>query len=778
MQITRDNHYVPQWYQRSFLPSQGSKLCYLDLSPEQRTLPDGRVITLKALHHKPPSKCFYQTDLYTTFFGSEINDEIERKLFGQIDDEGSRAVRAFLSGDASQWHSHFQSLFSYLDTQKLRTPKGLDWLKGHYPSLEQNLLMREMQGIRNMHCTLWSEGAREIVSAKNSAVKLIISDHPVTVYNYACPPDHPLCSYPGDPTIALKGSQTLFPLDNEHCLILTNLEYAEGPSSSDPLERRTFARNFRPSMVRTDKFIQTRELDEAQVTQINYVLKSRARRFIAAEEVAWLYPERDVQGDWLDIRRTLLPPNDELWQFGGELFVRYEDGSVHYQDAYGRTKPKSSHLAKSVDETALRANDECGCGSGKKYKNCCKNKPKDLRPTWSELSIRERNIGLFNGITRVLGLDAGKDWTDVRRELNEEQVRKIHELYAYLWPTDTDIFSLLPKPDGTCRALYTGLLDPRTTPPVAINASLYFGEVIVQSPFIHHESVKKDFSPVEHPAQYKLQTLKSVMLFMQLMPAIEAGHINLVPDPGQLDNYQQWQMMHMAEERSAASTISSRDIELSRRLQEEDFQGTLAMLPRASQESMIRQNDPTASQEAMDGILQHLARMKEDNPLILLQDDVFGDGEDSGQMTMLQMGPNFEMALLVAQATGSYLLTDSHHRWSEFMGAQHRELRISAQRLPKLSAALAAKRISFLTDLQKSLELRQLGQLSAFRTFVASVFRALGDDNDDRSQERLIGLLNSAHDRATRQLGKTKSHKHLVDLKLLCPLGGIYHNNV
>ena len=45
-----------------------------------------------------------------------------------------------------------------------------------------------MQGIRMMHCTIWTEGVREIVSAEDADVKFIISDHPVTIYNHAVPP--------------------------------------------------------------------------------------------------------------------------------------------------------------------------------------------------------------------------------------------------------------------------------------------------------------------------------------------------------------------------------------------------------------------------------------------------------------------------------------------------------------------------------------------------------------------------------------------------------------
>jgi Protein of unknown function (DUF4238) len=165
-----------------------------------------------------------------------------------------------------------------------------------------------------MHCTLWTEGVREIVSAENSEVKFIASDHPVTIYNHAALPDALICQYPHDPSTALKASQTVFPLTRDFCLILTNLECAQDPATS-ALEKRTFARNFRPSMVRTDAFIRERKLSTVEVSHLNKIIKLRARRYIAAGRKEWLYPERVVQASWADIRHTLLPPKHGLYRF-------------------------------------------------------------------------------------------------------------------------------------------------------------------------------------------------------------------------------------------------------------------------------------------------------------------------------------------------------------------------------------------------------------------------------------------------------------------------------
>lgn len=446
MSTTRDNHYVPEWYQKGFLQNDTDKLCYLDLSPDKKELPNGRIVIFNDRHNWHTSKCFYQTDLYTTFFDNYINDDVETFLFGKIDDSGARAIRAFIDTNMGGWHKNFVNFFSYIDTQKIRTPKGLDWIKQQYPSLSQLELMLEMQSIRNLHCTLWTEGVREIVSAENSDIKFIISDHPVTIYNYACPPDSDLCNYPNDPSIALNASQTIFPLCRDYCLILTNLEYAKNSDSVDPIEKRTHAKLMRQSMVRTDKYIRSRQLNSEQVAAINMVLKSRAKRYIAAAKEEWLYPEKLSSFKWHEFQNIFLPSKDELYHFGGEIYVGYKDGSTYHQDAYGREHTENAYLKKDSPQEKIGRNDPCGCGSGKKFKKCCVGKSEKDRPPWNVLSIRERNIVLYRGVYDILGLNKGKTWEDVRRELSNDQIVDIHNLYWSLWPIETDLISLLPGP--------------------------------------------------------------------------------------------------------------------------------------------------------------------------------------------------------------------------------------------------------------------------------------------------------------------------------------------
>jgi len=578
-QVTRHNHYVPIWYQKGFIIGTGASLNYLDLNPPATVLPDGRSILGRALTCRAPKSCFWSKDLYTTQFGGIFNDEIERFLFGTIDDFGARAVRAFGSDDLAAIHKLFQHFFEYLDAQKLRTPKGLDWIKSKYPNLTQLDLMIEMQALRQMHCTMWYESVREVVSAEQSDVKFIVTDHPVTIYNAACPPTSSACKYPDDPGIELKGSQTVFPLDANHCLILSNLEYAKNPTNVDLRAPRTHARYGGQSIARTDAFIRTRKLTSKEVSSINFLLKARAHRYIAASEKAWLEPEKADSGQWKTIGKILLPPSDELWHFGGKIYIGYQDGSTHYQDEFGRTSGAHKYLRKKR-ASPFDKDGPCGCGSGRKFKQCCAGLPKEDRPSWDVYSIRERNLMFIRATQDILGLFKGKTWEDIRRELSDDQIKQIHEAFESLWPRDTDLADLLPRPnERILRAVYLGLVDPRTVAVTVTGWLPYFDEVVIANPFINAGMVKPEFSPIKSPGKYKVQTLKNVLLLLMLEPFIDAGFIHMVPDPADFGDIRHV-LWNMAERRVGDEVgFDDKDLQRNRALFEDDMMRANRGLP-------------------------------------------------------------------------------------------------------------------------------------------------------------------------------------------------------
>ncbi len=664
MALTRQNHYVPEWYQKRFLSSDKKGFHYLDLNPPLITLPTGEKKPHNAIRRpRSPSKCFVEKDLYTLYFGGIITDAVERYLFGRIDDIGARAIDAMAKQDFKTLHENFQSFFEYLDIQKIRTPKGLVWLKSKYPNLTHNQLLHEMQQIQLMHCTIWYEAVREIVYANNSKIKFIVSDHPVTVYNPACNPRSPECAWPNEPRIEMKATQTIFPLDSNRCLILTNLDYAKNPHLSDPKTYRPNATPYRQALARMDNTICVRELKDEEVASINLIIKSRAKKFLAAEDEELLYPEKIIKGSWIEIGKVLLPPSNKLYQYGGEVFGQYEDGRHFYHDAYGRTTAEAEHLKKELPKDKVGVNDPCVCGSGKKYKKCCRDKAPEDRPSTTYRSIRERNIMFFNIVVKIIGFDGKKDWVQLRKELTDKKIVDIYKAVAALWPRETDLMSLLPRPDAkVSRAVYSGLMDPQVVCKDITALSLYVDEIIVINPFINPNVVTDEFNPIKNPDLFRQDTIKNVILLISLFSLIDSGKVNFIPEPIYFNRALFDQIMAEGEKRRKQIKLDDAVFKSMEKLAQDDLKRWLFNSSDDRIKARIKEVEPNITKEKLEDTLVYIKKQNEQDPFATLQPPSESKG---GQMLAFRMNPNLELGMFLAQATGAFIVTTHPYRWSE-----------------------------------------------------------------------------------------------------------------
>ena len=747
VRITRQNHYVPIWYQKGFILGLRGTLQFLDLDPPKTVLPNGCILIGKELELRSPKRCFRTKDLYTTRFGRTLNDEVEKFLFGEIDSSGAIVVRALASNEQRIVHKYFQRFFEYLNAQKLRTPKGLDWIKSRYPSMTQVDLMLEMQHLRHMHCTMWIECVREIVSAKKSDVKFIATDHPVTAYNSACLPTFSACKFPDDPSIGLKGTQTVFALDADHCLILTNLEYAQDPTGVDLLAPRQNARYSGQTLTRTDSMIRTRMLTPDEVVAINSLLKTRSRRYLAAYEEAWLFPEKTEMIAWEDIGKVLLPPSDLLWDFGGEIYFGHKDGSMHYQDALGRTDASHKYLKKKVLPTAPAPNDPCGCGSGRRYKKCCRGVAIEGRPPWGVYSIRDRNLMLCNAVVDILGLNKGKIWEDVRRELSNDQVKGIHEILEMSWPRDTNIADLLPRPDKRVfRAVYMGFVDPRVIEVSVISSLAYFDEIVILNPFPNPAYMNPEYSPTQSPAQHKSQMLKNVSVLLTLQPFIDAGIVHLVPDPMEFNADYRRTMRAMAEERTANWEPTGEEMRLGEALIRDDLERLRLRRPEDELRGIVRQSQPDIRPELLERTIKYMKERLANDPLALLQ-PVPG-GKDSGELQVFR-GMSLELALFFAHLTGSAIYTDGPSYWRQLH--QHTSAGTTiGQRSQWTSLAEKLETLKFAVEANPliNLEMRRAGKLGRVRRVFRRVWNSAltqGEHTDvDKIAKQLAASLENA----------------------------------
>jgi hypothetical protein len=338
--VYTNHHYVPQWYQRGFVApdSRANVLYRLSLRPVAIQGPDGTRHELPNQRREPISKCFATADLYTLRFGATRSTAIEQLLFGEIDRRGSEAMAYWSAFEhPSADPNAFKALLRFMSTQKLRTPKGLDWLAAELGSGEPNLVLHAMTQLQSLYSSIWAECVWLLADATKSQTKFIVSDHPITAYNRACGPRHAFCRGASDPDIRLHGTHTIVPLNRERVLILTNLSWARDPYQSATAMRPnpTFYRDTIFNFFDTQT---TRLLTEDEVRQINFIIKSRAYRQIAAGKPEWLYPEEYVdKSDWPTFGRGYLcMPDPRALHHGGETYVGYESGRSEGFDAFGR----------------------------------------------------------------------------------------------------------------------------------------------------------------------------------------------------------------------------------------------------------------------------------------------------------------------------------------------------------------------------------------------------------------------------------------------------------
>jgi hypothetical protein len=264
---------------------------------------------------------------------------MERMFFGDIDNRGRGAVTHFADfhelSDGTP--DAFRDLAPYMGAQRFRTPRGLDEIKRRavYSTDKQNAVLATLSLVFQSYATMWTEGVWEIVRATQSPTKFIVTDDPVTFYCRLVFPSE--WTYPNDVSIKQIGTKTLLPLGLDSCLIITHLQLARNPRAT-PTELRSNPRFYDQTLKHIGEIQFGRELEEDEVLRINYILKRRATRYVAAAEEEWLYPERRASTtDWgkLDDDWFLLP---NLWRVHFTTGIMMGGGKARpfAMDEYGR----------------------------------------------------------------------------------------------------------------------------------------------------------------------------------------------------------------------------------------------------------------------------------------------------------------------------------------------------------------------------------------------------------------------------------------------------------
>lgn len=248
-------------------------------------------------------------------------------------------------------HEALEALVPFVSVQKLRTPKGLGWLRHEAGGLPKNRTLIFLQRICKIFCAIWTECVWQIADASRSPTKFIISVHPVVVYNRECFPASKHCKGYNNPDIRCAATHSYFPFSPDKVLILTNLSWVRDPYQN-PLKLRPNPEHFRNAIFKFTDIQFDRFLTEEEVLEINYITKRRALRYIAAKEEQWHYPERYLRSThWRKLGDGyLFMPDPRHIHGGGAVTIGFEDGRHDWFSAYGHKPWQDGYKDKARDE--------------------------------------------------------------------------------------------------------------------------------------------------------------------------------------------------------------------------------------------------------------------------------------------------------------------------------------------------------------------------------------------------------------------------------------------
>ena len=180
----------------------------------------------------------------------------------------------------------------------------------------------------------------------------------------------------------------------------------------------------------------------------------------------------------------------------------------------------------------------------------------------------------------------------------------------------------------------------------------------------------------------------------------------------------------------------------------EDFQRSLMSLPRDALRSQFLKASPELDDVRLEEALQGVEQLKEHDPLAVLQEDSFAGGEKGGQFNLMKLAPNFEMAMYLAQATGSCIVTDSLFRWNGGQEGHPSTVGGGNPDLATLARNIEGSEFAFPQDVADIAALASDKTFAAYPALMRDVFKYLSNLGDRGQKPNLEAHLTARFARA------------------------------
>lgn len=428
----------------------------------------------------------------------------------------------------------------------------------------------------------------------------------------------------------------------------------------------------------------------------------------------------------------------------------------------------------------ISRNAQCPCGSGKKYKHCCLGTvdweaiERGKGNRFHHLSIRGRNLATTELICELLLLDSDRQLRSLhnyKKAFTAENVRRLNEGIVRIWPPDIDIAAVLRSSRGGVQGLYVGEYEKGELLRGIVRHSAYASKLLVCDPFIYPLSVREKYSPIHNPQQHRAQTLKTVNLWMSLVPWIHEGLVEVIRTPCDFDARLKWDSMKEQHEKFDANPELAEAAEvtvselLSRRADEWKFRDLILTMPDVTLISRLQKAKDPDEKISNEEFLAYVHRLRAEDPDFLEP----LNSDNGGQLHMFTSGASYNIACMVSELTDAYLITDLHSKWKE-IEVDRRGRAESVDVWSPFAKAMQGASLKYLDDvsLEDALALRKDGRLEDLRAFLRRVWKQACDPTSySDSSARLFA------DELKSEIVKAEDEWSQIDRELLKNAGGI-----
>jgi hypothetical protein len=386
-------------------------------------------------------------------------------------------------------------------------------------------------------------------------------------------------------------------------------------------------------------------------------------------------------------------------------------------------------------------------------------------------SLRERNLSLLEAVNDIFGVDKSSEWRDVKRNITADRIKRLYQFISELWPQDTNLARLLPQQDQKLRALYLGDVHPDAVMRNVFRFGLYADEIFIINPFHAPWTMAEPFNPIEHPDQFKEDTLKLVYFTTMIEPWVKEGLVTLVHDPGKFDKDLLYSTRQLAAERIRKNGQDF--FRENRRLLEEDLEGFEADVKRSllnvSPEAIAKELHkarPDFSDQEIGEQLRNISRLRDEDPLAL--DETHEP--NSSQIFVGRGGVNLETALYLSQIMGAFPYTNLRMKWHEILSVGD-DLPEDAKVWSPLTKAFQSLDFKFLDKVDSAFacEMRNEERLGDFRGFLRRLWKTVNGTPD---VNKIESIARDFRDELTQEYHKAEADWSKINQDLINWAGG------